>query len=196
MILSRSLQNLYAATIDRSKFRETAQRILVFMLPFFYWGRERMWWGFIFVAAGVLIRAWGAGYLRKDQSMAAGGPYLFVRHPLYLGSCLLSLGLIVTLNHWFAAVLLGGITFLTYFHTIRHEERNLLARFGLPYATYTRQVGPLWPKPQGLKMLARALRSGNSGSFSFKQYMKNKEWECLLGVLFVFFILYIGRAGY
>lgn len=191
MILSRSLQNLYAATIDRSKFREVAQRILVFTLPLFYWGHHRQWWGFAFVAAGVLIRAWGAGYLKKDQSMAAGGPYLFVRHPLYLGSCLLALGLMVTIQHWVAWVLLGGVTFLTYFHTIRHEEKNLRARFGTPYVEYSRQVGPLWPKPAGLKMLFASLGKG-TGSFSFRQYLKNKEYECLLGVIVVFLILYVG----
>ncbi len=193
MFLSRTLNNLYAATIDRSKFRETAQRILVFALPVFYWGQERQWWGFVFVAFGLLIRAWGAGYLKKDQSMAAGGPYLFVRHPLYLGSCLLALGLIVTLNHWVAALVLGGATFLTYFHTIRHEEKNLRARFGTPYVTYCRQVGPLWPKLGGMKKLGRSLEKDGT-SFSFKQYMKNKEYECLMGVVVVFLVLYAGAA--
>ena len=190
MILSRSLQQLYAATIDRSKFRETAQRILVFILPFFYWGRERQWWGFSFVIAGVLIRAWAAGYLKKDQNMAATGPYLFVRHPLYLGSCLLALGLIVTLDHWIATLVLGGVTALTYTHTIRHEEKNLKSRFGVPYVNYCMQVGPIWPKPDGLKRLLSSRTSG--GSFSLQQYLKNKEFECLLGVVVVFVILYLG----
>lgn len=193
MILTRSLRSLYAATIDRSKFREIAQRVLVFTLPVFYWGHQRQWWGFAFVGLGLFIRAWGAGYLQKDQSLAAGGPYLFVRHPLYLGSCLLALGLIVTLNHWLAALLLGGATFLTYWHTIRHEEKNLRARFGASYVQYSREVGPLWPKPVGLKKLFQSFAKP-AGGFSFNQYLKNKEYECLMGVLVVFIVLYVGAA--
>jgi protein-S-isoprenylcysteine O-methyltransferase Ste14 len=191
MILIRSLQSLYAATIDRSKFREVASRLVVFVLPFFFWGRQPYWWGLSVVVVGLLIRAWGAGYLQKDQTLAAGGPYLFVRHPLYLGSCLLALGLIITLHHWVVTLLIGGVTFLTYWHTIQHEEQNLLARFGAPYAEYCRQVGPLWPKPAGLKRLFSVSKQ-QTGSFSFRQYLKNKEYECFLGVFVIFAFLYLG----
>jgi hypothetical protein len=189
MILIRSLQNIYSATIDRSKFREVASRLVVFVLPFFFWGRQPNWWGLIVVGAGLAIRAWGAGYLQKDQTMAAGGPYLFVRHPLYLGSCLLALGLIIALHHWFVTLAIGGVTFIVYWHTIRHEERNLLHRFGAPYAKYCREVGPLWPKASGLKKL---FNTKGVGRFSFKQYMKNKEYECMLGVAAVLIFLWIG----
>ena len=191
MILIRTLQSIYANTIDRSKFREVASRLVVFVLPLFFFGRQPWWWGASFVVAGLLIRAWGAGYLHKDESMAAGGPYLFVRHPLYLGSCLLALGLIVTLHHWLVTLLIGGDTFITYWHTIRHEEKNLLARFGAPYAEYCRNVGPLWPKLGGLKQLVRSLKTEPS-RFSLKQYMKNKEYECALGVAVVLLVIYIG----
>lgn len=191
MVLIRSLQAVYSATIDRSKFREVASRVVVFAVPLFYWGRERQWWGLAIVLAGVLIRSWGAGYLQKDKTMAAGGPYLFVRHPLYLGSCLLAFGLIIAINHWSAALIIGGTTFITYWHTIRHEEKNLLARFGAPYAQYCREVGPLWPKFKGMKKLARSMRKDGT-SFSFKQFMKNKEYECIAGVVVVLLIMYIG----
>lgn len=191
MVLIRSLQAVYAATIDRSKFREIASRVVVFAVPLFYWGRERQWWGLGVVIAGVLIRTWGAGYLQKDKTMAAQGPYLLVRHPLYLGSCLLAAGLVIAINHWTAVLIIGGVTFITYWHTIRHEEKNLLARFGTSYATYRREVGPLWPKRKGLKKFVRSLRSDGIG-FSFKQYMKNKEYECLAGAAVVLLVMYLG----
>jgi dTDP-4-dehydrorhamnose reductase len=70
---------------------------------------------------------------------------------------------------------------LIYWHTIRHEEQNLLARFGEPYAAYCRLVGPLWPKFGGLKKLSQTLHL-EAQSFSVKQYLKNREYECLLGV--------------
>jgi protein-S-isoprenylcysteine O-methyltransferase Ste14 len=190
MVLTRSLQNLYAATIDRSKFRETASRIIVFVTPaVFGWGREPYWGALAIIAAGVFMRSWAAGYLYKDKTMAAGGPYLLVRHPLYLGSCLLSLGLIVALHHWVVTALLGTVTALQYWHTIRHEEQNLLKRFGEPYARFCRETGPLWPRVAALRNFARSRKSQR---FSFDQYLANREYECLLGVLAVLVILFIG----
>lgn len=48
---------------------------------------------------------------------------------------------------------------------------------------------PLWPKPAGLAYIFK--HPGNVfGGFSFKQYLKNKEYECLLGVAVVFLALY------
>ena len=191
--LTKPFRKLYSVTIDRSKFREVAQRYTVFLLPLFFLGQNPRFAGLLIAAFGVLIRAWAAGYLKKDESLASGGPYLFARHPLYLGSCLLSLGLIVALNHWLVTLLLGGITFLTYNHTIRHEEKNLRARFGLAYDEFSHRVGPLWPKPAGLAYIFK--HPGNVfGGFSFKQYLKNKEYECLLGVAVVFLALYFFRT--
>ncbi len=188
------LKSLYSNTIDKSKFREVAQRYLVFVLPLFFWGREPYIAGIYIAGVAVLIRAWAAGYLKKDQELAQGGPYVLARHPLYLGSCLLALGLIVALHHWVVTLLLGGITALTYSHTIRHEEMNLKARFGTAYEAFIKRAGPLWPKPTSIQY---ALKNPNAvlTGFSFNQYMKNKEYECLLGVVAVFGILYFA-AGY
>ena len=38
---------------------------------------------------GLFIRAWAAGFIRKDQQLATSGPYGYTRNPLYLGSFLL-----------------------------------------------------------------------------------------------------------
>lgn len=190
-MLMRGLQSLYAATIDRSKFREVSSRVIVFVLPLFFIGREPYWAGLVIAAAGILVRSWAAGHLYKDQVMAQGGPYLFVRHPLYLGSCLLALGLIVTLHHWFVTLVLGGLTMLTYFHTIRHEEKNLRDRFGKNYENFSKEAGPLWPKKLGIPSLKK-LFSKKSPKFSFRQYLKNKEFECLAGTVVVFTLIYLG----
>ena len=183
-------KTLYSKTVDRSKFREIFSRFTVFILPLFYWGREPEMAGVAIIIAAVLIRAWGAGCLSKDQSVA-GGPYILVRHPLYLGSCLLAVGMIVTLHHWVVTLFVGGITALTYWHTIRHEEKNLIARFGKSYTDYMKTAGPLWPKPKGIKtfITGKQPRIG----FSLKQYMKNNEYECLLGVLVVLVYIWVGQ---
>ena len=189
--MSTLAKRLYAATIDRSKFREVFSRYAVFVIPLFYWGREPWWWGMAIVALGVFIRAWGAGCLQKDQKMAASGPYLLVRHPLYTGSCLLALGLVVVLHHWFVTIFVGGLTILVYWHTIQHEEKNLVARFGDSYRQRMRRAGPLWPTPRSIMDFIRA--KGDRFAFSWRQYMKNREYECLLGVAALLAYLYVGQ---
>jgi len=42
--------------------------------------------------AGLLLRAWAAGHLSKNQRLACGGPYAYTRNPLYLGSAIMGLG--------------------------------------------------------------------------------------------------------
>jgi protein-S-isoprenylcysteine O-methyltransferase Ste14 len=41
---------------------------------------------------GCALRFWAAGYLFKGKRVAVGGPYAYVRNPLYLGSFILGLG--------------------------------------------------------------------------------------------------------
>jgi protein-S-isoprenylcysteine O-methyltransferase Ste14 len=185
-----ALRKLYFVTIDRSNFREVASRIAVFTVPIFCYGREINWWGLVFAIMGLAIRAWGAGYLQKDQKIAMGGPYLLVRHPLYLGSCLLALALVVTINHWFVTLFVGGMTILIYHHRITHEDKDLIAHFGEAYREYTKIVGPLWPKAEGLKRFLGSLKTSGT-QFSLQQYIKNKEYECLLGVVTVFAMLHL-----
>src|SRR6476620_11935209 len=49
-------------------------------------------------AIGVLgeaIRIWAAGHLEKSREVTTSGPYRFTRHPLYLGSSIMALGVAV-----------------------------------------------------------------------------------------------------
>lgn len=48
--------------------------------------------GAAIMLAGLLLRAWSAGYLAKNQRLATGGPYSYTRNPLYLGSAVMGLG--------------------------------------------------------------------------------------------------------
>lgn len=189
-MIAEGIKKIYSLTIDRSKFREVFTRYVVFILPLFYIGREAWWPGAIVLALAVLIRAWAAGCLYKDESVA-GGPYVLVRHPLYLGSILLAVGMILLLHHWFVTLFIGGITFLQYWHTIRHEEQNLIKRFGDSYRNYMTTAGPLWPKPKGLWLYLSGQRK--RFGFSFKQYMKNREYECMLGVLALIVLIWAGE---
>src|SRR5262245_40236752 len=41
--------------------------------------------GVLLILAGLAVRTWAAGTLRKQRELAVTGPYAWVRHPLYCG---------------------------------------------------------------------------------------------------------------
>ncbi len=51
--------------------------------------------GLALAVVGISIRVWGCGHLRKNQALITTGPYAHVKHPLYLGTFLISVGAII-----------------------------------------------------------------------------------------------------
>lgn len=66
------------------------------------------------------------------------GPYRFVRHPMYLGLCLLGLGVPLALGSWWALIP-GGIFTLTFVYRTGQEDRFLKANL-LGYEEYARKT--------------------------------------------------------
>src|ERR1700688_2884929 len=104
--------------------------------------------------AGLLLRAWAAGHLAKNMSLAEGGPYAYVRNPLYLGTLLVAAGLVIASRGWLLAVLFAAAFVLIYLPVIELEEQHLRALFP-NYATYAQRVPSLWPTLSPAKSAAR-----------------------------------------
>ena len=51
--------------------------------------------GCLVAVVGVGFRVWGCGHLRKNKDLITTGPYAYVKHPLYLGTFLVSCGGII-----------------------------------------------------------------------------------------------------
>jgi protein-S-isoprenylcysteine O-methyltransferase Ste14 len=67
--------------------------------------------GAVFAAAGELLSIWAAGHLEKGREVTTTGPYRFTRHPLYLGSVLIGVGLaIASASLWVAALVVAYLT--------------------------------------------------------------------------------------
>jgi protein-S-isoprenylcysteine O-methyltransferase Ste14 len=79
--------------------------------------------------------------LYADQRLVTGGPYRLVRHPMYLGYLLASLGGLLVYRTWTTLVLAPMP--LTLAFRARREEQALAARFGPEWAAYCRGV-PAW----------------------------------------------------
>ena len=124
-------------------------------------------------AAGLLLRAWAAGHLAKNQRLAISGPYAYVRNPLYLGTLLVALGFAMAASRWLLAALFAGVFVLIYLPVVELEEQHLQSLFP-EYAGYAARVPRLLPR------LTRA-RGGHP--FRWGLYRKNQEYQALLGFL-------------
>lgn len=125
--------------------------------------------------AGVALRAWAAGCLYKNQSLAISGPYAYTRNPLYLGTLLVAAGLVVATQRWELALLFAVAFALVYFPTIEQEEQHLRKLF-TQYAHYADQVPLLLPR-------LTAAASSTSRAFSWAQYRHNEEYNAAFGFL-------------
>jgi protein-S-isoprenylcysteine O-methyltransferase Ste14 len=82
--------------------------------------------------------------IREPPKVITKGVFSMVRHPVYLGSILALLGLIImTLS--LLSVIIWVITVIFYYFISRYEEKLLLSRFGKEYEDYMKKVPMLFP---------------------------------------------------
>jgi protein-S-isoprenylcysteine O-methyltransferase Ste14 len=124
--------------------------------------------GVAFVVLGEIVRFWAAGYISKDAVIATGGPYAFVRNPLYFGSLLLAIGYgLVSGFAWIGVIVLVALYLVFHLAAILYEEGFLKAKFGQPYLDYLARVPRLIPSPWP--------RTTGEGGFSWAQSLNNRE---------------------
>ncbi len=110
----------------------------------------------LLILAGLALRAWGSGcagdHTRSDSieafRLATGGPFAYLRNPIYAGSILVGLGMVLLIGDpW--ALFLAGIAFaILYFLIVPAEEAFLRKQFGHEYLRYCEAVPRLWPRLQ------------------------------------------------
>ena len=141
--------------------------------------------GALISLAGLLLRGLAAGFIHKDRELATGGPYSRLRHPLYVGSFLLGLGLALAGGRWWLPVIFSGLFIWLYGRAVGAEEKELELRFGEPYEAYRGQVSALIPR------LGRSHTHTSSLGFRFWLYRRNKEWQAALGALVGYGLLWV-----
>jgi protein-S-isoprenylcysteine O-methyltransferase Ste14 len=118
--------------------------------------------------AGEAIRVWAAGHLEKGREVTTSGPYAFTRHPLYLGSTVMGVGLGYASANWIVAVLVVAYLLITLTAAIRTEEAHLTDKFGTAYPAY--RAGTV---------------TGVRRRFSLERAVRNREYRALVGLLLV-----------
>jgi len=109
------------------------------------------WLGAGVVGAGFALHCWSnvvlAGHDPESQeaTLAATGPYRFVRNPLYLAGITLLTGTGLLYGPWHVYDLVLPVVLFVYFHlrVVRVEEPELRSRFGASYDAYCQRV-PRW----------------------------------------------------
>ena len=100
--------------------------------------------GLAIVARAYLGRNWGTPMSRKENpELITGGPYAFIRHPIYSGIILAMFGsTIATSLVWLAPVLLLGAYFI---YSARREEALMSVQFPQQYPAYMTRTKMLVP---------------------------------------------------
>ena len=122
---------------------------------------------------GLLLRAWAAGCLAKNQQLARSGPYAHTRNPLYVGTLLVAFGLVVASRNIWLGILFAAVFTLVYLPVIQLEEQHLRSLFP-DYADYAEEVPALLPR------LTPAPQK-NPQPFRGSLYLKNKEYQAGAG---------------
>jgi protein-S-isoprenylcysteine O-methyltransferase Ste14 len=109
--------------------------------------------GAIIATAGVILafsaraaigRNWGPPATRRtDTELVTSGPYALVRHPIYGGILLMTIGTAIGLiPTWWLVAAAAGIYF---FYSARAEERFMAERFPNSYPAYRTRTKMLLP---------------------------------------------------
>jgi len=115
---------------------------------------------------GESIRIWAAGHLEKSKEVTQSGPYRYTRHPLYLGSTLIGIGMAVIANNAVVAAIVITYLVLTLTAAMRSEEAHLREKFGDAYNAYAEKRAPKVER-----------------SFSWQRAIYNREHHTIAGLL-------------
>ncbi|HSE12127.1 MAG TPA: isoprenylcysteine carboxylmethyltransferase family protein [Rudaea sp.] len=109
--------------------------VLVGGLAFSVWARR--WLG----------RNWsGVVTLKQDHELVRGGPYRYVRHPIYTGILFGFAGSAIARDEW-RGVFAVAIAYLALWRKLKLEERWMVERFGDAYRKFQADVPALIPNP-------------------------------------------------
>ena len=171
---------------QRTGWQKIARRIrvplgFVFAGVFLWLARptwQTMLASLVLVAPGVWLRAYAAGYVRKDAELTRTGPYAYTRNPLYLGSMMIAFGFAAAAGSWVILIVLAALFAVIYIPTIQSEEGYLREHFA-GFDEYAKRVPRLLPR------LTAAVFPGNEnasgGRFSAVQWRHHREYNALMG---------------
>ncbi len=134
------------------------------------------------IAAGEVLRIWSQGSIQKRIRLATGGPYAYVRNPLYVSNFLIGFGFVLFFyNGWLTFVYCAGF-FVLYRGTVIEEEQFLMKQYGEIYQQYLEQVPRFFPRWKPF------LRDSDQ-TFNWKLVLQHGENVTFLSIILLVFML-------
>ena len=141
------------------------------------------WIGFTLSFMGELLRLWACGYLHKNAELAVSGPYAHLKHPLYMGTFLGFLGLLIAVSGpnppGIYLCLIGIPFFLLVFFTYylpkknKTEKERMLKYFGEDFIRWDSEVPDFIPR-------LKPYSSGKKQKFDWRGILRNSESSMFL----------------
>ena len=138
---------------------------------------------FALVLPGLWLRAYAAGFVKKNAELTRTGPYAFTRNPLYLGSMLIAFGFAIAAGRWWLGALLAAMFLLIYLPTILSEEVFLRATFA-GFDEYAKRVPRLLPRLTPARFSAAT--GMGPGRFSRERYLHHREYNSGMGATAIY----------
>jgi protein-S-isoprenylcysteine O-methyltransferase Ste14 len=172
-------------------YRQFAQRIRVpagfILVPLLLWlsnaSPRSLIAGSVVAVAGLAIRAWASGCLRKNQELATGGPYAYTRNPLYLGTFLLGAGVAIASGSLLFFSVYLFLYALVYVPVILAEAETMQSLFPESYPAYSREVPLFFPR------ITPRYGSRTGSRFDLKLYVEHREYRAALGLAAVLAVI-------
>jgi protein-S-isoprenylcysteine O-methyltransferase Ste14 len=137
--------------------------------------RQSLWIGGAVALSGALLRIWAAGHIEKGRVLTQGGPYAFTRNPLYLGSFIMALGIILAGKGYWLLLPFTLFFVVFYYPVMREEEQELLRGYGDRFLDYSSRVPLFFPSFQKA--------GGNNSNFLWSRAIRNREYRTVAGLI-------------
>jgi protein-S-isoprenylcysteine O-methyltransferase Ste14 len=157
------------------KIRVPVGRLGVITLFFMHPTAKSLVIGGAIAGLGALVRIWAAGYIDKGKALATDGPYALTRNPLYLGSLIMGLGVLVAGRLYWFLLPFGLLYLVLYIPVMKREEQELHQGYGDAFLDYVGRVPMFFPR------LAPARLA--SSTFLWSRVKRNREHRHLLGLV-------------
>jgi protein-S-isoprenylcysteine O-methyltransferase Ste14 len=150
---------------------------LIFMHP----SQSSLWIGGFLAFTGGAFRIWAAGHIEKGKILAQGGPYALTRNPLYLGSFLMALGVLIAGQGYWLLLPFGLFFLAVYYPVMKAEEQELLQGYGEEFVQYCGRVPLFLPSIR--------FYAGSSSIFLWSRVLRNREHRTFAALLLTVTIL-------
>ena len=158
--------------------------LFVLLLPLL----ERKWFlpGLLVSVAGELLQLWCFATIKTKKRLTTGGPYMFVRNPMYLGRFFLIFGILMMAGSLLILAVYTVVYFFYMINRVRREEKLLSELFGRDYDAYVQAVRPYLPTVNRYFDGSR-LFLFDPRSFARNHGMRNLMTVCLCYGILLFF---------